>query len=92
MDTLRTIYTIKGRNIQIFWEFHYDLEGYLTDFKIEEGRLNETQIKWLFNPSRFPYRESAINTWKAIKNFEITIGKPATYLNQRYWEDSYGSI
>lgn len=149
MDTLKTIYTIKGRNIQILWEFHYDLEGFLTDFKILEGQLNDTQIKWLFNPSRFPYRESAINTWKAIKNFEITIGKPeltfnvfwntynykvkkvvaqrawerlsqtdkmnaiagikkydgflhrkvsqakanpATYLNQRYWEDSYGSI
>ena len=76
MDTLKTIYTIKGRNIQILWEFHYDLEGYLIDFKILEGRLNETQIKWLFNPNRFPYREALINSWKAIKNFEITIGKP----------------
>ncbi|WP_136464927.1 hypothetical protein [Flagellimonas onchidii] len=149
MEAPRTIYTVKGKNTPMLWEFRYDLEGYLTDFKILEGRLNERQIKWLFTPIRFPYREASIRSWKAIKNFEMTIGRPeltfgvfwntynykvkkvvaqrawerlsqsdkmnaiagikkydgflqrkvsqakanpATYLNQRYWEDSYGSI
>ena len=149
METLKTIYTVKGRKVKVLWEFHYDIEGYLVEFKILEGRLNDIQLKWLIDPLKFPYRESMISMWKGVKEFSIIVGKPklsfelfwkaynykikkvvtqrawqrlsqsdkinaiagvknydgflhrkvsqakanpATYLNQRYWEDSYGSV
>lgn len=147
MSTL-TIYTVTGKETQVLWLFKYDLNGLLREFKLEEGQLDSKQVAWLFHKDRFPYHESIIKGWKAIKNFEITIGipdlsfdtffdlyghrikkqqatkswerlsqkdkmdaikyikiydnylarkrvaktNPATYLNQRYWEDDHGSI
>ena len=76
METLKTIYTVKGRKVKVLWEFHYDIEGYLVEFKILEGRLNDMQLKWLIDPLKFPYRESMIETWKSIKEFIIIVGKP----------------
>lgn len=71
-----TIYTVKVRKQSIVWEFHYDLEGFLTNFKIIQGRLNEKQKVWLFHPARFPYTENSINSWKAVKTFELIKGQP----------------
>lgn len=77
MSELRTIYTVKGRNFPVVWEFSYDLDGFLKQFNLLDGELTEQQIHWLFHPKRFPYRENAILSWsKAIKSFEVIIGQP----------------
>lgn len=149
MNIAVILYTVKGKNFPVIWEFSYDTEGFLVEFKILEGQLNEKQINWLFHKNRFPYTEQGINSWSGIKNIEVIKGKPdlsfdkfyntynhkvkkvvaqrtwkrlskvdrinaiagirpydnhlkrntnkpkaypATYLNQRYWEDNYSSI
>lgn len=77
MTEPRTIYTVKGKNTPIIWEFKYDLNGVLKEFKFIENELTEKQQDWLFNKAQFPYRENQIKGWqKAIKNFEVIVGKP----------------
>lgn len=72
-----TVYSVLGKNTNSLWEFRYDLEGFLKEFKIIEGVLNEAQISWLFHPKRFPYNESCIKQWQvAIKNIDVKIGLP----------------
>lgn len=72
-----TTYTVKGKNTPTVWEFKYDLKGVLKDFKLLEGELNEQQQTWLFHKARFPYYENSMKSWqKAIKNFEVIVGKP----------------
>ena len=77
MNELTTIYTVKGRNIPVLWEFQYSLNGDLMLFKVLEGsELSDKLVTWLFHPKRFPYKETTINSWKALKNLEIITGKP----------------
>lgn len=71
-----TIYTVKGRNFPNVWEFKYDLQGYLMEWKILSGTLTEAQTQWLFHPIRFPYKEQTIQKWKTIKNIDVIVGKP----------------
>ncbi len=71
-----TTYTIKSKNTSNIWEFKYDLNGFLKEFKIIEGQLNKQQIEYLFHPLRFPYLETTIEGWKKIQKVEVIIGKP----------------
>lgn len=43
-----TTYRGKGKEIGLEFLFKYDLNGNLRTFKIEEGKLDEKQINWLF--------------------------------------------
>jgi hypothetical protein len=86
MSDLRTIYTVKSKHTDVIWEFHYDLNGLLKEFKLVEGELNETQQKWLFFYTRFPYTENSIKAWcESIKNFEVIIGQPQTNF-ELFWK------
>lgn len=77
MGELNTTYTIKGKQNPIYWEFKYDLNGHLKEFKLLEGsQLTDKLVQWVFHPARFPYKENMIESWKAIKNLEVIIGKP----------------
>ncbi|MEQ3500628.1 hypothetical protein ABMY20_12795 [Tenacibaculum sp. SSH1-16] len=77
MSEMVTTYTVKGRKTSIIWEFKYDLNGLLSNFKIVEGELDDQQKKWLFYYTRFPYTENKIKSWdKVYKNFEVVIGEP----------------
>lgn len=77
MSEIVTTYTVKGRKTSIIWEFKYDLNGLLSNFKIVEGELDDQQKKWLFYYTRFPYTENKIKSWdKVYKNFEVVIGEP----------------
>nr|BFF39047.1 hypothetical protein BACY1_08520 [Tenacibaculum mesophilum] len=77
MSEMVTTYTVKGRKTSIIWEFKYDLNGLLSNFKIVEGELDDQQKKWLFYYTRFPYTENKIKSWnKVYKNFEVIIGEP----------------
>lgn len=74
---MTTIYTVKGRDIPVFLEFHYDLNGELKTFKILEGNQFSEKLKqWIFHPERFPQKEEIIKKWKQKKNLEVTIGAP----------------
>ena len=74
---IRTIYTVKGKNIPVFWEIHFDLNGDLREFKfLEESEMSEKLSNWLFHPKRFPYTEEKIKSWEAVNNLEIVIGQP----------------
>lgn len=75
MEALTT-YTVTGTNTNIVWQFKYHLNGLLAEFKLIEGELDSKQINWLFKLGKFPYMESQIKAWKAIKNFSIEIGEP----------------
>lgn len=143
-----TTYIIKGKQYPTLWEFRYDLNGLLTQFKVVEGTLTEKQTRWL--GEHFPFTEKHMQLWTNIypEYFDFTVGEPdlsfetfwntynhkvkkvmaenawkrlsnrdkmealagikpyngylhrkgiakahpSTYLNQRYWEDNYGSI
>lgn len=77
MSDLLTTYTVKGRNIPIYWEFKFDLNGSLKSFKLEEdSELSEKLVTWLFHPKRFPHKESIIKSWEGIKNLELIKGEP----------------
>ncbi len=77
MSELLTTYTVKGKTSPIVWEFKYDLNGVLREFKLLEGELTEMQRKWLFFHTRFPYTENVIKSWDTvIKNFEVIVGEP----------------
>lgn len=148
---METTYTVKAKNTGSLWEFKYDLNGNLSQFKILEGELSAVQRQWLFCAGNFPDIEAVMTAnWipKMRANFEVTKGEPdlsfdafwsaynhkvkkvkaesawkalanrdkmgalagiksydnylrrkgvakaypSTYLNQRYWEDNYGSI
>lgn len=149
MDNNCRTYLLIGKTLGITMEFKYDLNGHLTNFKILEGELNESQEAWLFS-HRFPYQEKKMDIMKTVDYFEVTesdpdlsfdafwtaygykLGKkvqaqnawnrlskgeriaalagikpydnylkrhnggiakayPASYLNQRYWENDYKS-
>lgn len=77
IEELLTTYTVKGKNTPTVWEFKYNLNGVLTEFNFGETELTFNQRRWLFSLERFPYYENTIKGWqKAIKNFEVIVGKP----------------
>lgn len=71
-----TVYTVKGKTKDTVWEFKYNLNGVLEEFKIlDDLTLEQNQINWL--KKNFPYFESDIIKWKeTIKNIEVIIGTP----------------
>ncbi|MEZ7494490.1 hypothetical protein QO206_03270 [Leeuwenhoekiella aequorea] len=71
-----TTYTVTGVNTPVIWQFKFDLNGLLKEFKIIEGSLNDKQIWWLFDKDRFPYIEQRIKGWTAISNLKVEIGEP----------------
>lgn len=76
---MKTTYTVKSRKDGFIWQFKYHLNGDLYSFTILEGKLNDNQVKWLFESCNFPAIEVLMKTrWmvKLKKNFEITIGEP----------------
>ncbi len=74
---LLTVYTVKIPSIPTVWLFKYDLNGLLKEWVLdEEGELSEEQIRWLFHPARFPYHESTIKHFEAVKNIEVLKGEP----------------
>jgi len=80
MKQALTIYTMTSKKFPNVWEFEYDLNGFLTAFKILEGELNEEQQKFLFSP-KFPYLETTIQKWKSIKGIDLVIGTPDLSFN-----------
>lgn len=77
MSTPTLDYTVKSKHYDAVWSFKYTMEGDLKCFEILGGKLNDNQIKWLFNPENFPYRNQVIEQkWMALrKHFEITKGE-----------------
>ena len=75
IESPKTVYTVKGRNFLLLLEFTYGLDGFLHTFTVLDGELTERFRSWLFS-SRFPYKESLIESWRGIKNIEVTVGKP----------------
>ncbi len=74
---LATTYILKSKMTSNVWEFQYDLNGILKEFKIIDGELTEEQKNYLFHPKRFPYTEDIIKIWqKSVKKVEVIIGKP----------------
>lgn len=76
---METTYTVKGKNSDVFWEFKYDLNGDLKQFKLLEGTLSTKQAKWLFGSDNFPFIESVMRSvWmpELKQNFEIIKGSP----------------
>ena len=71
-----TTYTVTGNDTNIVWQFKYDLNGLLKEFKLVEGNLDNKQVGWLFNKDRFPYAEKTIKGWTAISNFKVIVGEP----------------
>lgn len=73
MESPKTSYTCKSRNTNLIWIFKYDLEGELRSFEILGNGLTPEQVVWIFNPDRFPYKETMISLWQKHlkKNFEI---------------------
>jgi hypothetical protein len=51
-------YRAEGKEMGLVFLFKYDLNGDLREFKIESGTLNQSQVKWLYNPNNFPATES----------------------------------
>ncbi|CAA0144796.1 conserved hypothetical protein [Tenacibaculum maritimum] len=86
MNDLRTIYTVKGRNFPVIWEFYYDLDGVLREYKLIDGEPSEKLRNWMFHPVRFPHFEHTMNSWKAIKNIEIIIGQPDLSFDS-FWKE-----
>ena len=77
MNDLRSIYTVKGKRIPVFWEFQYDLNGDLKAFNVLDGSEFSPKLQnWLLQPSRFPLKEEIIKSWTKFKNLEIIIGEP----------------
>lgn len=80
MEALTT-YMITGKKIGFIWEFKYDLNGHLREFKILEGKLSGNQMKWLFQGSNFPASEMLmkslwINNKEINSLIEFSIGEP----------------
>lgn len=76
---METTYTVIVKNINVAFEFRYNLNGDLTSFKVLRGRLEPKQAKWLFTGDRFPAFEAQMTgVWMndpAIKkNFDIEVG------------------
>lgn len=71
-----TTYTVKGRNLPIVLEFKYDLNGFLKHFENLSEPLGEKTQKWLFEGSRFPYKEATIKSWRGVRNIELIVGVP----------------
>lgn len=72
-------YNIKSKQDGFVWQYQYDLNGNLTAFKILEGSLSDTQIRWLFASGKFAHNEGVMKTvWmkKLKNNFEISVGEP----------------
>ena len=83
-----TTYRAKGKEIGLIFLFKYDLNGNLKLFEIQEGELNDEQIKWLFS-SRFPANESIIKmVWmkelKYTKVFTVEVS-PADLSFDALW-------
>lgn len=87
---MKTIYTVKSLKQNFVWEFHYDLKGVLTAFKIAEGsEITQTIKQWLFSPQNFPYEQATIEKWKAIKLLDISVGLPDVSFNTFYKAYNY---
>ena len=83
-----TTYRAKGKTIGLIFLFKYDLNGNLKLFEIEEGILNDDQIKWLYSYN-FPATESLMqNIWmkdvKHTKVFEVEVS-PADTSFESLW-------
>lgn len=80
-----TTYTVKGRNTNTLWEFQYNLNGVLIQFKIfNDEVMSDKQLAWFL--SKFPYLEKTILHWKEkVPNIEVIVGEPiidfATFWN-----------
>lgn len=74
-----TTYRVKGKEIGLVFLFKYDLYGNLKLFEISDGKLDESQINWLFRgflpkdtPDKLPF-----NTKKELNHY-LMVRFPAT--------------
>ena len=64
-----TTYRVSGKSTGIVFLFHYDLNGFLKGFKLEEKHLTEQQEAWLFAPNHFPSNEAKMKFWAKSEDF-----------------------
>ena len=70
MEPLKEYY-ITAKTFQGTLVFKYHLNGVLAAFQLVEAELSAAQRKWLFS-TRFPYLETQINHFDALKNFNVS--------------------
>ena len=84
-----TTYRAKGKEIGLVFLFKYNLNGNLREFKIENGDLNEEQIKWLFSV-RFPAFEKMIKEYwmknDNVKKIFVVECSPADLSFDAFWK------
>ena len=69
------IYNLIGSKTNGVLVFKYNLNGVLIAFELQDcSKMSEQQIQWFFNPKRFPYLETQIKNFKAIREFTVTEG------------------
>ena len=69
------VYNVIGSSFKGVMIFKYDLNGILTSFELQDADVfDEQQINWLFR-KMFPYKETGIGNFRAIKNFTVTEGE-----------------
>lgn len=77
-------YSIIGSSFKGVMTFKYFLNGTLAAFQLSDGyEMNEKQQSWL--QQHFPFTESQIKHFKAIRNFTVTEGEFEIIFND-FWQ------
>jgi len=64
MQTLAKTYVVKSKKTKDVYIFKYDLDGFLLNWEISNGRLDENKVKYLLLGNRFPHDENKMLLFK----------------------------
>ena len=85
-----TVYRAVGKTSGLIFLFKYDLNGILRAFQIEEGEMNDEQLKWLYSQN-FPARENLMKSnWMKLKKYRDKFNverSPADLTFDTLWEN-----